>query len=96
MYGTIARLRALPGSAEKLLALNEGYEGLEVPGFVATYVYRSDSDPDEYWMAVVFADRETYRRNADDPAQDVRYRELRALLATDPEWHDGEIISAPR
>ena len=44
VYGTIARLRALPGSAEKLLSLNEGYEGLEVPGFVATYVYRSDSE----------------------------------------------------
>jgi hypothetical protein len=95
MYGTVARIKALPGTGDRLLALQEGYRDLEVPGFVATYVYRSDGDPDEYWMAVVFTDREAYRRNAEDPAQDVRYREMRALLAADPEWHDGEIVSSP-
>ncbi len=47
-------------------------------------------------VARVFTDREAYRRNADDPAQDARYREMRALLAADPEWHDGEIVSGPR
>jgi quinol monooxygenase YgiN len=96
MYGTIARLRALPGSVDRLRALSEGYEALDIPGFVASYVYRSDADPDEYWMAVVFADRDAYRRNADDPAQDARYRGMRALLAADPEWHDGEVVSGPR
>ena len=33
--------------------------------------------------------------HAEDPAQDVRYREMRELLAADPEWHDGEIVSGP-
>lgn len=95
MYGTVARLSARPGMADRLRALQASYDDLEVPGFVASYVYQSDADPDEYWLAVMFADRESYRRNAEDPAQDARYREMRDLLAEDPEWHDGEIVSAP-
>jgi hypothetical protein len=31
--------------------------------------------------------------NADDPVQDADYREYRALMEADPEWHDGEIES---
>ena len=30
-------------------------------------------------------------KNADDPAQHERYVAMRALLAADPEWHDGAI-----
>jgi hypothetical protein len=28
------------------------------------------------------------------PAQDASYRRLREFLTDDPEWHDGEIVSA--
>ena len=65
-----------------------------IPGFIGTYVYRMDKDPDEFYLVVMFDDKATYRRNAEDPAQDRRYRELRELLAEDPEWHDGEIAWA--
>jgi len=41
--------------------------------------------------AAGFEDRATYDKNADDPAQHQRYREYRALMEDDPEWHDGEI-----
>ncbi|MBI4505724.1 MAG: hypothetical protein HY691_09340 [Chloroflexi bacterium] len=41
---------------------------------------------------VVFQDRETYMRNADDPDQDRWYKELRVHLAGDPEWEDGEVL----
>lgn len=95
MYGTVARLRVRPGMGDRLQALQAEYEGLEVPGFIASYVYRSDAGPDEYWLAVVFQDRESYRRNAEAPEQDARFREMRELLAADPEWHDGEIVSGP-
>ena len=43
-------------------------------------------------LAVLFTDRDAYVRNADDPAQDVQFRELRQLLERDPEWNDGEVI----
>jgi quinol monooxygenase YgiN len=94
MYGTVARMRAKPGSGDQLVALSREYDDLGIRGFVATYVYRLDDNPDDYYMAVLFEDRESYRRNADDPAQDARYRRLRELLEADPKWHDGEVVWA--
>jgi quinol monooxygenase YgiN len=94
MYGTIARLRAKPGAHEQLMDVGSQDPVRRVPGFVAQYVYRSDVDPNEYWLAVVFESKEAYRANAASAAQDTSYQRLRAFLADDPEWHDGEIVSA--
>jgi quinol monooxygenase YgiN len=92
MYGTVARVRIAPGKGEEFVRLAGQYDELGVPGFVATYVYRLDANPDEFFMAVLFADRDSYFRNAEDPEQDRRYEEMRSLLAADPEWHDGEVV----
>jgi heme-degrading monooxygenase HmoA len=70
------------------------FKSLNVPGYIGDYVYRMDNDPNEYYMAVLFESKEAYHANAQDPAQDARYQEMRALLTEDPEWHDGEIIIA--
>lgn len=94
MYGTVARMRAKPGSGDQLTALAADYEDLDVPGFVASYVYRLDDNENDYYMAVIFEDRESYHRNAQDPAQDERYRRMRELLEADPKWHDGEVVQA--
>ncbi len=94
MYGTVARMRIKPGMEVKLKEDMARYEGLKIPGFVSTVVYRMDNDPNEIYMAVVFKDKASYAANARDPKQDERYRTMRALLAADPEWHDGEIISS--
>lgn len=91
MYGTIARMQAKPGAAAELMALSREFEG-QIPGLVGTYVYQSDADPNVYWMAVMFTDRAAYHANAQSPEQDTRFQQMRALLAADPEWHDGEII----
>jgi quinol monooxygenase YgiN len=92
MYGTIARLRAKPEMGAQLEALTAEYESLPIPGMVATHLYRLDSDSDGYYLVVIFEDRDSYHRNANDPAQNVRYERMRALLAEDPTWHDGEIV----
>ena len=92
VYGTVARMRAKPGSGDQLMEVLLEYEDLGIPGFVASHVYRLDDNPDDYYMAVLFEDRESYRRNAEDPAQDKRYRRLRELLEADPKWHDGEVV----
>jgi hypothetical protein len=42
---------------------------------------------------VVFRDKDSYMRNADDPAQDEQYRKLVDLLEGPPSWEDGEIIA---
>jgi heme-degrading monooxygenase HmoA len=94
MYGTIARLRAKPGAHEQLMDVGSQEPVRRVPGFVAQYVYRSEVDPTDYWLAVIFESKEAYRANAASSAQDTSYRRLRALLAGNPEWHDGEIVSA--
>ncbi len=92
MYGTVARIRIKPGMESKLKELTRSYEGLKIPGHKATYVYRLDSGNDEYIMSVVFEDKAAYTKNANDPAQDARFREMAALLAGEPQWNDGEII----
>lgn len=92
MYGTVARLKIKPGMDAKLKEEMSKYPGLKIPGFVSTTVYRMDRDASELYMTVVFKDKQSYHANAQDPKQDERYRQMRALLAADPEWHDGEII----
>lgn len=88
MYGTIARMKTKPGALESLKRMEERHP----QGFIATYAYRLDANPDELMVVVLFADETSYRANADSPEQDREYRDLRSYLREDPEWHDGEIV----
>ncbi len=95
MYGTVARMRLLPGTEAEMVRLGKEYEGLGIPGYLATYVYKLDGAEDEYIMAVLFDSRESYHANAANPEQHTRFERMRALMAADPEWSDGEVIYAP-
>lgn len=92
MYGTIAKVTAQPDKIEALRALAARLE--LAPGQIARYVYRMDANPQEYMLAAVFESREAYQANAASPEQHERFMELRALLTTDPEWHDGVIVDS--
>lgn len=92
MYGTVARMRLKPGSEARLAEMMKEYEGLNVPGYVSSTVYRMDDNPNEIYLTVVFDDRDSYRANAESPEQDARYREMLELLDGEPEWHDGEVV----
>lgn len=92
MYGTVARVRLLPGALPAMNVLFDEFKAANVPGVVGELMYRMDADPDEYFMVAVFDSRESYRANAEDPAQHERFLAMRALLQSDPEWHDGEIV----
>ncbi len=92
MYGTVARIQIKPGEEDRLRELQVSYEATEVPGFVSQYLYKMDKEANVYYIAVVFDNMEAYLANADSPEQEARFREFRALLTDDPEWHDGEII----
>ena len=97
MFGTIAHLRPKAGQEQAVVANLQEWDRLRKPnvkGPVAGYLYRSDKNPGELVMAVIFQDRESYYANAADPEQDRWYRRLRDLLETDPTWEDGEIIGA--
>jgi quinol monooxygenase YgiN len=96
MYGTIGCCRIKPGMESQFRQLIEeqgrAFEAGQVPGFVISYSYRMDTDPNEYYLAVVFASKEAYWANAQSPEQDARYRQWLPLLEGEPEWHDGEIV----
>ena len=94
MFGTIARAKIKPEtrSAFEEVIRKQMYSDHNVEGFVAGYTVRPDKIDDEVWLVAIFRDRESYMKNADDPAQDARYREFRALLESDPEWTDGEFV----
>jgi heme-degrading monooxygenase HmoA len=94
-YGTVATMRVQPGHEPELQRLNEQFDqarARSVPGFVASYVFKTDRDPNEFILVAVFRDRESYRANAEDPEQDRWYRQLREHLEADPAWTDGEIV----
>lgn len=92
MYGTIARMRAKPGTEAQLAEQMRMYEEAPIEGSIGSYVYRMDSDPSEYYIAVIFTNKDAYLANANSPEQDARYRQLLAYLDGPPEWHDGEIV----
>ena len=97
MFGTVARIRVLPGHEQALLGLQKNWDETRKPvvnGAVASYVFRSDRDPEEYSLIAIFRDRESYMANAADPAQDAWYQQMRSHLQSDPEWNDGEVVSA--
>ena len=97
MYGTIFRLQPKAGRDADVVTLMQEWNrqrGATVPGAQATYLLRSERRPGELIGVAVFADEPTYRANAAAPEQDAWYRRLRAVLAADPVWEDGEYLMA--
>ena len=90
MYGTVAKMEVLPGKRQELKALMDSQMSEPVAGYIKSYGLM-ENDSDTLWITVLFEDKDSYMKNADDPAQHERYMAMRALLASDPEWHDGMI-----
>jgi heme-degrading monooxygenase HmoA len=91
VYGTVARMKLKPGAEEKIMQVMEGSQaGRE--GHVATYVVKSDADPNVHFVTTIFESKSAYKKFADSPEQDKRFHQMRELLAADPDWHDGEVI----
>ncbi len=96
MYGTVAHLRVKPGQEQGVIEYMEHWSRERkphVPGVIGGYLYRLDSDPGVWVMAVAFADKASYTANAQSPEMDADYQRLRALLTEDPIWEDGEIVA---
>jgi quinol monooxygenase YgiN len=93
MYGTIAKLKAKPGALE---ALRQMESSRRPTGYLGSYVFKSDNDPNELWLVVFFENKATYMANADSPEQDKEFRKLMEALSAEPEWHDGEIVFASK
>jgi hypothetical protein len=94
MFGTIARLRVRPGTLETLKEVMAGDDQVTISGWVADFVFQSKSDPEVCYLVAFFRDETSYAVNADSPEQHERYLRFRACLSEDPEWNDGQVISA--
>jgi quinol monooxygenase YgiN len=92
VYGTVARVRLLPGALEEFERMTRE-DGPRVPGLVFEHLYRLDAEPDTVMLAIGFASREAYDANATSPEQQALYARYRALMAADPEWHDGPVVT---
>ena len=92
MYGTIARIKIDPAKIEELKTVGDSMG--TAPGQVARYAYRMDADPGEIYLVAVFESKEAYWANAQSPEQHERFLPLRTLFLEEPQWHDGEIVSA--
>jgi hypothetical protein len=89
MYGTIMRGKLDPGARDAFLAAVSN-DRVAIAGYRSSYLMFPESDEDEVCLVVFFDDRDSYMKNADDPAQHERYLAFRAHLTEDPTWTDGE------
>jgi quinol monooxygenase YgiN len=87
----VGRLKVKPGKLDELIAVFSG-DDRQPEGSLGYYVYKVEGKENELILAVVFKDKESYFKNADDPSQDDAYRKMVSLLDGVPTWEDGEII----
>jgi quinol monooxygenase YgiN len=92
MYGTVARMKVKAGKMDELVKTMEAPGERQPKGYLGQIVYQMDSNPNEIMLAVFFQDKESYHANANDPEMHKEYEQYRALLESDPEWNDGEVI----
>ncbi|MGH7685238.1 MAG: putative quinol monooxygenase [Candidatus Dormibacteria bacterium] len=92
IYGSVSRWRVKDGQQHELEQLLNELMREMPPGSRGVSVYRSDADPQEYWVAGSWDSKDAYATNSNRPDTDANFRRFRALLESDPEWHDGEII----
>lgn len=95
MYGSIAKFRVKPEvDKAEFKKTMDSFDSAQINGWMADYIFQTDADSNEYYLVAVFRDKESYQANADDPSQHERYLIFRSFLEADPEWNDGQIISA--
>lgn len=97
MFGTIFRMRPKAGQEQTIMELVGRWEREILPelsGYIGECVLQSTSNPGEVIGLVIFDSEASYQQSSSSPAQGQWYQKLRALLESDPEWNDGQIIFA--
>jgi hypothetical protein len=65
-------------------------------GFMMDVVGKRKESPDEVLGCVTWDPSERYYANAESPEQNAEYEKMRALLASDPEWFDCDVVEERR
>jgi quinol monooxygenase YgiN len=94
VFGTIAHCKVKPGQDAAFMQVGQDWtrERGSATGQVAEYVFKLKDRPLEYMLVGIFTDEQAYYANAADPETNRWYQKLRATLADDPQWYDGELI----
>ncbi|OAI41472.1 hypothetical protein AYO38_03540 [bacterium SCGC AG-212-C10] len=95
MFGSIGIFKVQPGNEEAAATYFNSWWSDRAPhvkGAIAGSLHRNDANPSEFILSVVFESKEAYEANANAPEQDKWYQGLRALLAADPRWMDGDVL----
>ena len=95
MYGTIGIFKIQPGSESAAVDYFNNWwrdRAPNVDGAIAGSIHRNAANPSELILSAVFESKEAYEANATSPEQDKWYQGLRALLAADPRWMDGDVL----
>lgn len=92
MYGTVARLKVKEDAIDDVKAWAQ--DDRRPDGGVAAYVFKSDDDPQEFFLVAIFEDKASYRANAEDPETQQSFAEWSQFLAAEPQWNDGEVVMA--
>lgn len=96
LYGTVFRMQPSPGKAQELIDLEARWldeRQPQIAGYLNQYMLVPDAQSGEVLGIVIFDSEQNYRANAEAPEQNRWYEQMRALLSTDPEWHDGRIVT---
>jgi heme-degrading monooxygenase HmoA len=94
MYGTVGRVKIKAEDRDKFLKTLQSQGNANIQGFRSAWVMFPENRTDEALMVVVFEDKDSYWKNANDPEQDKRYQEFSQYFESEPEWHDGEWIDS--
>ena len=92
MYGTVGRVKVKAENREKLVEVMRAQSNVNIPGYHKAYAMFPENHSDTAIMVVLFDDKDSYWKNANDPEQDKRYQEFAQFFESEPEWHDGEWI----
>ena len=92
MYGTVAMCEIRADQVDAFRELMDQQSGSGMDGWVGTDVLVPDNHEGRMVLVVRFRDRASYEANADSPEQNERYLKMRALLESDPVWHDGDWV----
>lgn len=98
-HATFFRMKVQPGKVDELTQLMEERaeaSRLAGAGWEGTIAGRSKNDPDTVWVAVTWDTSDRYYANAESPEQNQWYQRMRALLESDPEWFDCDVIEEQR
>lgn len=96
MYGTVATMRVKPGQEAKVTEMTDRWwrdRAPKIEGAISGSFYKSQNNPGEYILAVVFDSKANYEANSNDPEQDAWYQQFTACLDGEPVWNDGEVLS---